>query len=281
VDADKVKEELIINGNFVQMEVAWNLPMTPDGKDRQRVEYELWTTIPSDPVAQTFLNDFLPIVDALGDYAYFTPHMYINDGTKSGCMMDDSDVPVCGNMCTNHGRYCATDPDHDLDHGVSGADVVRESLRRICIWHEYGLEDGRGIQWWEYVKMFDERCNHPHKPASFYDTSCINKVMNKAKIDRQKIAKCIESSGGAEDNGPTNLFLEWEIANQTQNGIVRIPTAFVNGATIQESLTSGTILTAICSGFAKGKAPEACQCSGCANPASCIANRYRCPRTDS
>jgi hypothetical protein len=274
VDADMVKDELIAK-NSVQLEMAWSLP-TPD----DRVEYDLWTT-PSDRVARDFFGDFLPIIDTLGKSAFFTPHMYIYNGSKSGCTMDDSDVPVCGNLCTNSGRYCATDPDNDLDHGVTGADVVRESLRRICIWREYGLEDGRGTKWWDYVKVFNERCNDPDKPAFFNDVSCINDVMNKVKVDRKKIAKCMDSSGGVEDKGQTNQFLEWEMGNQTQNGVVVIPTAFVNAAAIRGALTSGNIFTAICSGFFKGTAPKACKCSGCADPATCIADRYRCPHTHS
>lgn len=31
-----------------------------------------------------------------------------------------------------------TDPDFDTTKGVSGADVVKESLRQKCIWNLYG-----------------------------------------------------------------------------------------------------------------------------------------------
>lgn len=34
-----------------------------------------------------------------------------------------------------------TDPDFDTASGVSGADVVKESLRQKCIWKLYGGED--------------------------------------------------------------------------------------------------------------------------------------------
>lgn len=33
-----------------------------------------------------------------------------------------------------------TDPDFDTSTGISGADVVRESLRQKCIWNIYGGE---------------------------------------------------------------------------------------------------------------------------------------------
>lgn len=47
----------------------------------------------------------------------------------------------CGLLCTNQGRYCMTDPDFDTNKGVSGADVVTESLRQKCIWNAYGGQD--------------------------------------------------------------------------------------------------------------------------------------------
>ena len=74
---------------------------------------------------------------ALGDRAYFTPHMYVYDGVRSHCKGTPTDS-FCFNLCTKNGRYCATDPDNDLEKGVSGADVVTESLRRLCIWKNYG-----------------------------------------------------------------------------------------------------------------------------------------------
>jgi len=78
---------------------------------------------------------------ALGKDAYFTPHMYIYDGVKTHCLNNDGEN-FCYNLCTNNGRYCATDPDNDLDQGISGQDVVKESLRRLCIWAHYGHCDG-------------------------------------------------------------------------------------------------------------------------------------------
>jgi len=135
-DADQVKAQVKAN-NPVQMEMAWNLP-TPD----DRVEYDLWT-VPSDKVSQDFQKTFKTAAKALGSHAYFSPHMYIYDGVKSRCRGQDGQS-MCYNLCTNHGRYCATDPDNDLDKGISGADVVTESLRRMCIWNHYGKEDGIG-----------------------------------------------------------------------------------------------------------------------------------------
>ena len=50
-------------------------------------------------------------------------------------------VQNCGSLCTNKGRYCMTDPDFDTKAGVSGSDVVKESLRQKCVWNLYGGQD--------------------------------------------------------------------------------------------------------------------------------------------
>jgi hypothetical protein len=77
-DADKMKVELM-NNTHIQVEKSWVLPHPDD-----RVEYELWT-IPEDPVSLDFLLTFPLIAEALGDRAYFSPHMYLLDGIKSHC----------------------------------------------------------------------------------------------------------------------------------------------------------------------------------------------------
>merc|ERR1712071_185512 len=50
----------------------------------------------------------------------------IYDGIKSGCMGKDG-VNQCYSLCSKNRRYCATDPDDDLDKGISGADIVEIS----------------------------------------------------------------------------------------------------------------------------------------------------------
>jgi hypothetical protein len=137
LDADRIKTELSLN-HPVQIGMTWNLPR----KD-SRVRYDLWTT-PSDVFSFNFTRSFKVIAEALGDHAYFTPHMYIWDGIKSQCQ-GNSGQTYCENLCTNYGRYCSTNMDADLMKGVTGADIVRESLRRSCIWSKYGKADGTGV----------------------------------------------------------------------------------------------------------------------------------------
>lgn len=265
-DADTIKDELMQN-RPVQIEMAWSLPSPDD-----RVEYDLWT-VPSDQVSRDFLTKFKPVAEALGDRAYFTPHMYIYDGIRSHCQGNDGEN-FCYNLCTNNGRYCATDPDNDLDHGISGSDVVRESLRRLCIWNHYGAEDGIGSTWWDYIREFMDRCS---SPDYFANEDCVNDAYKHAKVDGSIIDRCMKDSGGLEKDGP-NAFLDIEIGSQAQRGVVVVPTAFVNTAAIRGSLTVANVFTAICAGFVEGSRPKICsQCSQCSDPVECIKKKGRCP----
>lgn len=261
-DADEVKAELRAN-HPVQIEMQWALPQPDD-----RVEYDLWTT-PSDPVSKDFQQKFKPVAEALGDRAYFTPHMYIYDGIKSNCQGFDGEN-MCFNLCTNNGRYCATDPDNDLDHGISGADVVKESLRRICIWKHHGDEDGVGSQWWDYMAQFMERCD---SPDYFANDDCVKDAYKHAKIDGEVIERCMRDSGGL-DKDSTNTFLDLEMQAQVARGVVILPTAFVNTVALRGGLSVDTVFTAVCNGYLEGTEPKVCkECIGCGDFDTCIAKK--------
>jgi hypothetical protein len=263
-DADAVKAELKSN-RPVQIEMAWSLPNPDD-----RVEYDLWTT-PADQVSKDFLANFKKIAVALGDKAYFTPHMYIYDGIRSHCKGNANDS-FCFNLCTNNGRYCATDPDNDLEKGVSGADVVVESLRRLCIWNIHGSVNGIGTEWWDYVAEFTTRCL---ERDFFTDADCIKDAYKHSNINGEAVERCMIDSGDVLKDGQ-NSKLDAELLSQEQRGVVVIPTAFVNSAAIRGALTVGNVFTAICSGYSEGPLPTICkQCSGCPDVLNCI-DKKRC-----
>lgn len=258
-DADKIKEQ-VMDDHPVQLEMSWSLP-TPDN----RVEYDLWTT-PTDVVSKNFITNFKDMAMKLGDSAYFTPHMYIYDGLRTHCQGNDGEN-FCYNLCTNNGRYCATDPDNDLDKGISGADVVKESLRRLCIWKHYGDDDGIGETWWNYVNVFMDRCN---TPEYFMHDDCVKDAYKHAGVDGDKIDRCMLDSGGLDNDSP-NVFLDLEIAAQTERGVVVLPTAFVNTAAIRGQLSANSVFHAICAGYAEGTTPAICsQCAACGDSAQCV-----------
>jgi hypothetical protein len=258
-DADLIKKEVMDN-HPVQLEMSWSLPNPDD-----RVEYDLWS-VPTDTVSRPFLSSFKAIAMALGDRAYFTPHMYIYDGIRTHCQGNDGEN-FCYNLCTNNGRYCATDPDNDLDRGISGQDVVKESLRRLCIWKHYGETDGVGEVWWSYINEFQERCS---SADYFMNEDCVSDCYKHAGVDPDKVNRCMTDSGGLTKDAP-NAFLDLEISSQNERGVVVLPTAFVNTAALRGQLSSTSVFSAICSGYAEGTKPAICDtCATCSVPSTCV-----------
>lgn len=262
-DADLVKAEVMAN-HPVRIEMTWSLPNPDD-----RVEYELWTT-PTDIISRDFQKDFKEAAVALGKRAYFTPQMYIYDGVRSGCQGDDGEND-CYNLCTNNGRYCATDPDNDLDRGISGADVVRESLRRMCIWKKYGADDGVGVPWWDYVEEFMFRCNTENY---FSNNKCIDDAMAHAKVDKGAIEQCIDDSGGLEEDAENSL-LEVQLLAKDKSGVVILPAMYVNRVSIRGSLEFPVVFKAICAGYSSGTTPSVCaMCASCGDQKTCISQGF-------
>jgi hypothetical protein len=263
-DADPVKK-VLMEDTMVRMEMSWALP-APDA----RVEYELWTT-PKDLVSQPLQKDFREVAVALGEHAMFTPHMYIYDGLFAGCQGPEGENQ-CYTLCTNNGRYCATDPDNDLDKGISGADVVTESLRRICIWQEYG-KDGVGLPWWDYVDEFLYRCDGEE---FFTNDDCIKDAMKRSSVDFSKVKSCMDTAGGVEGSEP-NKILDDELVAREAAGVVILPSFFVNQAALRGALTTGEVFEAICSGYASGSEPAVCKkCNMCDDVPTCV-NIGHCP----
>lgn len=264
-DADPIKEKLVQN-TIVRMSMSWALPRPDD-----RVEYDLWTT-PKDKVSRPLQQNFREVAKALGQHAQFTPHMYIYDGIFAGCQGEEGE-DQCYNLCTNSGRYCAMDPDEDLDSGLSGADVVTESLRRLCIWKEYGEEDGVGMSWWDYVDEFLYRCD---STDYFTNDDCVNDCMKRSGIDAARIQQCMEDSGGLTENSE-NSILEAELVARESAGVVILPSFFVNNAPLRGALTVTEVFDAICAGYASGSEPTACKkCNTCDNIEKCVVQGH-CP----
>jgi len=261
-DADPIKEVLKDGKQHVRVEMTFSMP-APDA----RVEYGLWS-VPTDEVSRPLEKGFKEAAVALGDKAYFTPHFYIYDGMRAGC--DQDGVNECYNLCTNNGRYCAIDPDDDLDAGISGADIVTESLRRLCVWKTYGEADGIGTPYWDYMEEFLFRCGDPEKPDLFKDEACVLDAMTHSKVEKSKIDACMSDSGGLEGD-VENTILQAELKAKDDAGVVLIPTLYVNQAPVRGQLSFSTALKAICAGYASGSSPHVCnQCAACNNEVECV-----------
>jgi len=262
-DADSIKNVLYDDSTgVVQMRMRWYLPGPDD-----RVEYELWST-PTDVAGREFVKEgWKDVAVGLGGGAYFTPRQYLWDGRKARCRTA-SGANMCYSLCTNSGRYCALDPDRDMDNGISGANVVNESLRRICIWKNYGEADGIGAQYWDYLGEFIARCDTPEK---FAQEKCIIDVYKAAKIDGGIIRDCMTNSGGTIGNTDNNL-LDLELKTQEERNVVVLPTLFVNNMMVRGKLNSKNVMNAVCAGYLDGTEPAICGSGGSVRPPPSYSN---------
>ena len=265
-DADPIKSYLEGNGE-VKMELIWPSVIL----DEQHVEWDLWTS-PTDNISTDFKNEFKAAVEAFGESASMTPHMYIYDGIASRCRQTSTQENICFNLCTNEGRYCVPDPDGDLNHGISGADVVTESVRRLCIWKLYG-DDGVGIHWWNYIESFSKLCD---TSEDFMKDECVQRAMAEADIEWDAVEQCIYDSGGLKEPGMNSLLQLQVEEKEKYDGIVIImqvaqSVVFVNGVAVRDQLKFANIFNAICSGYAPGAEPDICErCARCDGVKKCV-----------
>lgn len=264
-DGDKLKSVITTidsktnKATVVSMSLTYQLP-APDN----RVEIDLWTSS-FDPQSKIFKSNFGPAIRTLGDHALFTPHYYIIPGEAFGC-----DLPgnVCGNQCTNNGKYCTWDPERDIDHGLSGAQVLAEDLRRICLYKTINSTQPNPsiYQWFDYVNMFEDTCADAPDYKNWND-QCSYNIMNKFSIDTNSVQECIAASGGLDTD--TNIEFDEqrrELENYGGN-IIRIPWLLINNApafgSIQclSPLSQSTCapLNGVCHGYASGTEPDACK----------------------
>eukprot|EP00555_Chaetoceros_dichaeta_P006879 CAMPEP_0198254216 /NCGR_PEP_ID=MMETSP1447-20131203/4558_1 /TAXON_ID=420782 /ORGANISM="Chaetoceros dichaeta, Strain CCMP1751" /LENGTH=523 /DNA_ID=CAMNT_0043940183 /DNA_START=24 /DNA_END=1595 /DNA_ORIENTATION=- len=266
-DADVIKREVIDNNQFIQVEMAWALPRAED-----HVDYEIWTS-PSDDISKNFLKNWKSVASKFSDHTNFTPHQYIFSGVKK--CVDAQGTNLCGNLCTNNGRYCSLDPDGDTNVGISGADVVVESLRRICTWMHYGSSNTSGEKYWDYISGFMDRCDNPEL---FSQQSCVDGVFKNVGIDGKIINSCMMDSGGTgagEKGHNKNILLDKEIVEMEETSVIVVPSIFVNTIFLRGSLTVVNVFNAICAGFLEGNAPELCEaCSDCTEKTACLEDGF-------
>lgn len=71
---------------------------------------------------------------------------------------------------------------------------MTESLRSLCIWELYSKDDVVGMKWWDYTKIFIERCDN--EDVKLTNQSCARDVTNHVSIDETAVDEWMESSGG-------------------------------------------------------------------------------------
>jgi hypothetical protein len=220
------------NNPTVQITVAleYSIP-NPDN----RVEWDLWTTV-NDDAAKSFKRTFTEAMKVLRNETFFTPHFFLLSGDTNGCKVSgDVDLP-CGNQCTNNGRYCAADPDGDLESGLTGANIVRESVRSKCVWKildKYTVNSNQ-YKWFDYTDAFERNC----KTVDTWNEECSLRQVEALGLDKAAVKKCIDDSHGYEEKTDSaNTILEQELTDKSNRGIFTLPFIFVNNVAYHGGLS--------------------------------------------
>jgi len=293
--ADSIKDGLGTNAMY--LEYRWGLPDSTIMSDSNHphVSYELWTT--ASPLDVPLLEmhtykDLKTLTLKFADYIKFTPRYALIDGKKLGCGGSaEPEWGFCQELCTNNGRYCSVAP----RNGIKGQDVVIESLRRICIWNHYGVNEQTDRTdnpiLWDYVLFHMQHCSRVDESGSnFYSSNdCITDAYKHANIDSALINECMSDSGGFEEDR-VNTWLEEEIRMLDSGGIVSVPTITINHKYVLDEPKPTELFDSMCKQYfyaahesmmtdaeALKRVPALCsKCYSCDNKMGCIENDGEC-----
>ncbi len=233
----------------VLMEMAWQTPRMD-----HTVTLDLWYT-PSHSATADFLANFSTLALILQDHLDFRLHHYILDGTKLQCHGNAEDPGTsCYNMCTNHGRYCATS-----GRDVHGKDVVKEALRRICLQKHHPAST-----LWDYLNHFHTLCQ---SGDFFANGDCIKDVYKHSNIKEDVVEDCMKDSGDIEKDDENTLLAE--IVRMSES-VLEYPTLSINELPFHWPLQTKFVFESFCRGFVPGHAPHVCYaCGYCGDPVAC------------
>jgi hypothetical protein len=263
--AETLKDQLFSKNQAVLMELVWGIhPQEGVHTDTDSIplEYHLWTTAYDPLVDLETYSNLKTVADALQGKARFSPRYRLMDGSRFGCGDNNEEGP-CDHLCTNHGRYCAT---HARD--LSGHAIVKETLRRLCIW-KHAEEVDQTQVWWDYILYHKEHCGKD--PFQFASENCIHDAMKASKADASIIDQCMTDSGDVETNLPNSL-LDHQLQSQKTSGVVSIPAMTINDRVLEHTST-WSLFESVCREYwlSPVPAPETClTCATCPNVIGCL-----------
>jgi len=212
---------------------------------RDNVEYHIWYSS-SNAQSFRFLKDWKQYDEKLVNSAAMVPHF------AHFAAFADPQNPSSPENCICGTKYCGTDPDGELDN--TGADVVQEDLRQLCLYKEYGIS-----YWWKYVLDFEVGCLYGQSLLE-----CSAKLLQSMKVSQSVIDRCVvnsyRSSNGQEagpNNCDSNILLDQEQDAMTKDGVFMFPSVIINGFMYRGNLVpSNGVFEAVCESF--NQMPDVC-----------------------
>jgi hypothetical protein len=224
------------------------------------VHWEFWSNAndmcgPVCDVQKSFIKEFAPVAKDFQEnkWVQFTPHYLVWVCPDSYHKSDE-----CKSQCIRQGRYCTPDPDGDLDKGYSGADIVQENLRQLCVFR-LANESGKPWLWWDYIVRFGEECSMHDRT---YNQDCAEKIFKEIGgedwSNMGALRRCI---GDIDEDKPSDI-LDREMAGQRgdsdEGEVYILPTIRINEGQYRGKLSYTEVLRALCAGFNKNDEPAAC-----------------------
>jgi hypothetical protein len=217
------------------------------------------------------------------------PHYFVETGIETNCrtLHLDPDTGVeleaptvpepdhCGRDCTNQGRYCLTPlSGNNATTGATttGADMIQETLRLICLEQLYQASDLRFQEYHEALAVCHAR------PNSNWDSCGLEALSSVASVSTVDIYDCMHRAGGTQGN-VRNVHLQQQIDHRKHEEFyqfVDLPMISVAGKDFRLSpkdWTSKNILSFVCQVFREttGTAPLGCHlCEPCTDARKCL-----------
>lgn len=214
----------------VVVELAWDIPRA------EVVVVDFWMSAGSGE-SSLFLSRFRDSAETLRYHLQFVPHYHVFSLPPG--------VGQAGKLCIDkESRYCAPDPDGPGP--VTGADVAKEDLRQLCVWHITARRDPskpNGVvyskEFWDYVGRLSTDCPMKGKTSDHrFGDRCNNRVLGTLPVPVDaEVQKCMTENA--------EKFLEAEVRNTAWSA----QALRLNGWRYSGPLDPEVVLKAVCHGF--------------------------------
>lgn len=119
----------------------------------------------------------------------FRPFPYVVDGATIGCRPQQGKAKIsdnCRSRCSNNGRYCAYGDTSGT--GVNGTQVIRETVRRMCYWNLYGVNQPENYL--QYLHQLDDQGCFQRMTED-----CIVEAMSEMNVQVSQVDDCMKKAG--------------------------------------------------------------------------------------
>lgn len=169
-----------------------------------------------DPKSMGFLTDFYTNQSLILQKTNLIPHYYLWE-----CEACNGTQISKNEDCISNGKYCAPDPDEGGP--LTGADVVKEDIRQLCVYKNVEQK-----QWLEYLRNFFIGCILSKNVIDL--EGCSKQALDKTTIDNSKIYNCYNSSFEGDKNPVVddNTLLKDERLAFQKNKVQIWPALYLN-----------------------------------------------------